>query len=164
MKFQIKTEILDPKFQFWVWERMDLRDQDFRTSVPMSTISSFGWWVELEQVYASISTSEDWMRSGVARALRPRVWHKCALLFLLPSNPCLPRARAALSLLQKEILNIKTSEKHDYSCTPPLPSYWAGWVTVRCERPLFGKRILSQIRPKRVVVELNVLVRVRWWG
>ena len=28
-------------------------------------------------------------------------------LFLLPSNPCLPRARAALSLLQKGILNLK---------------------------------------------------------
>ena len=38
--------------------------------------------MELEQIYASIrSTSKGRMRSGVAQALRPRVWHDGALFF-----------------------------------------------------------------------------------
>ena len=38
-------------------------------------------------------------------------------VFLLPSNPCLPRARAALSLLQKDILN-KNVDKNMTTAVP----------------------------------------------
>ena len=58
-----------------------LRDLVPRSSTKLSDLL-LDRWVELEQIYASIrSTSKGRMRSGVAQALRPRVWHDCALFF-----------------------------------------------------------------------------------